>query len=672
MKKKLLCLITLCCIITPVLVHAESKTELKEDKGKTYCYKDGQKQTGFQIIDGKTYFFSRINDNAMRTGTFSIDGDYYHFDEDGKMLTGWYEEDDILYYFSEETGKRVKGFQIIDGKTYFFSRINDNAMRMGTFSIDGDYYHFNEDGTMYIGILEENKNKYYYDTKTGKRMGGFQTVDGNTYFFSRINDNAMRTGTFSIDGDYYHFNEDGKMLTGWYEENNNTYYFGKDGKKSKGFQSIENDVYFFSRINDNAMRTGTFQIDRDYYHFNEDGKMLTGWYEENDNTYYFGKDGKRQVGIIEIDGKKYFFNNNGIKSSGFQQYKGSTYFFSRINDNAMRTGFFQIDDYYCYFKPTGEMVMGFATTPDGIKRFFSRVNGHMRTGWVQIDGFMYYFIPDTGEMVTGERTIDDVNYVFNESGKLRDGFVTDVYGNVRYYFPDGSFANDWITIAGTKYFFNSLGVMIAKNAKKMIDISYHNKEVDWWTAKNKGGVDATIIRVAYRGYGTGVLVNDSNYEQNIKGAIAQGISIGVYVYSQAVTVAEAYEEADRAVSIVNNMGGHEKITLPIVIDTEYTDVWENGVRAGRADYLSREQRTIVVKAFLERVQRAGYEPMIYASKNFLEKNLDMSQIGNYKIWVAQYYHYCTYTGIGNKVMWQYSSTEQVAGINGNVDVSVMF
>lgn len=96
---------------------------------------------------------------------------------------------------------------------------------------------------------------------------------------------------------------------------------------------------------------------------------------------------------------------------------------------------------------------------------------------------MYYFNLETGEMLTGNHTIENVNYVFNSVGTLRDGFTTDIYGNIRYYFPDGTYANDWYTIAGIKYFFNSLGVMIGKNVKKVIDVSGHQKEIDWDTVK---------------------------------------------------------------------------------------------------------------------------------------------------------------------------------------------
>ena len=75
------------------------------------------------------------------------------------LENGWEEEGESKYYYKD--GKKVKGFQEIDGKTYFFSRINDNAMRTGSFQIDGIYYHFKEDGSMLTGILTENGNTYY-------------------------------------------------------------------------------------------------------------------------------------------------------------------------------------------------------------------------------------------------------------------------------------------------------------------------------------------------------------------------------------------------------------------------------------------------------------------------------------------------------------------------------
>ena len=735
MKKTIIIIGLLFAIFTPRIVNAQCRIVSENDK--RYCYdENGIKQSGFQPVEGIMYFFSRIGDNTMRTGTFSIDGSYYHFNDDGKMQRGLLTEDNEIHYYSEEDGKRAVGFTQIGDDMYFFSRVGNNAMRTGTFPIDGSYYHFNKDGKMQRGLLTEDNEIHYYSEEDGKRAVGFTQIGNDTYFFSRVGNNAMRTGTFSIDGSYYHFNKDGKMHTGWLKENGKQYYFdsisgkmqtgkitidsetfffSETGEKVSGFQNYLGDTYFFSRIGNNIMRTGFFAIDGYYYYFDTNGKMLKGFQTPPDGIkrFFSRTDGKMRTGLVNVDGssyyfdtetgsiitgyktiddkeyyfdtngimftgilydklmkESYFYNNDGVKSYGFQDYDGNTYFFSRINNHAMRTGFFAIDGYYYYFDVDGKMLKGFQTPPDGIERFFSRIDGKMRTKWTCIDGYMYYFNPDTGERTIGTTVIDRINYEFDEDGRLKPGFTSDLDGNSRYYYPDGNYAKGWVTIGGIKYFFNEYGIMIAKNAKKVIDVSYHNGTIDWWKIRNQAEVDAAIIRVAYRGYGTGALVNDTEYINNINGAIANGIPFGIYVYSQAINTSEAIEEADRAISIANQYKG--KITLPIVIDTEYTDAWENGKRIGRADYLTRFTRTDIVKAFVERVTASGYEPMIYASKSFLMNNLNMNELSNYKLWVAQYYDYCTYPDTSNIYMWQYTSDGVIAGSSARTDISVMY
>ena len=248
-------------------------------------------------------------------------------------------------------------------------------------------------------------------------------------------------------------------------------------------------------------------------------------------------------------------------------------------------------------------------------------------------------------------------------------FETDSNGVTRFIYYDGSMARDWITVDGKKYFFNSLGVMIAADAKKVIDVSTHDGDINWAKAVQEGGVDGAMIRAAYRGWTFGSVANDDKFQQNVRGALSQGIPIGAYFYSQALTVQEAQEEAYRLIALVEAMGGKNAFKLPLVIDTEYTGLANN---SGRADNLTVQERTDVVEAFLQVIEKEGYEPMIYASTYFYYENLDMSRLSKYKLWVAQYAHYCKYNGPGQKVMWQYSSTERIPGISTNVDINVMF
>lgn len=211
------------------------------------------------------------------------------------------------------------------------------------------------------------------------------------------------------------------------------------------------------------------------------------------------------------------------------------------------------------------------------------------------------------------------------------------------------------TIGGVKYYFNSYG---AKASKVGIDISSHNGNIDWKKVK-ESGVDYVILRVGFRGYGeAGTLKIDSNFEKNIKGATAAGLDIGIYFYSQAITVKEALEEASITVKYIKNY----KIKYPVYFDTEFS--------GGRADKLNKSQRTELAVAFCEAVKKEGYTPGVYASKSFFYDNLVFSELKGYEIWLA---HYTSQTDFKyNYRMWQYTCKGAVGGISGDVDVNISY
>ncbi len=197
------------------------------------------------------------------------------------------------------------------------------------------------------------------------------------------------------------------------------------------------------------------------------------------------------------------------------------------------------------------------------------------------------------------------------------------------------------------------------NAKMGIDVSKWNKEIDWDKVK-EAGVEFAIIRVGYRGATTGALVEDPYFEANMKGAIRAGIPVGVYFFTQAVNTVEAVEEA----SMVTALCRDYEISYPVFIDVEGLG------GSGRADGLDVETRTAVSKAFCATMESAGYRAGVYSSRNWLNDMLDMDELRDYIVWLAEYRDVPIYQGYYH--MWQYTSKGSVDGIEGNVDFNLSY
>ena len=227
-------------------------------------------------------------------------------------------------------------------------------------------------------------------------------------------------------------------------------------------------------------------------------------------------------------------------------------------------------------------------------------------------------------------------------------------GYTYYYDENGNMANDWIYIDGVKYFFNSLGHMIAKNADKVIDVSYHQGIIDWEKVKREGDIDGVIVRVA-----GGSAEEDSQLARNVSELKRLGIPFAFYIYSYAENEQEAIWEAERVIRAIQNY--NVTLSQPIFLDLESTF---NSSEYGPNDYLP------IVRAFKKRLTDSGYESKIYTYKYWADTALNTPELRNDIAWVAQYNHHCTYDG--NYIGWQYSSTESVPGISGNVDMSVWF
>lgn len=235
------------------------------------------------------------------------------------------------------------------------------------------------------------------------------------------------------------------------------------------------------------------------------------------------------------------------------------------------------------------------------------------------------------------------------------------------------FASTSVAFASTKYYSKYDDKTYTHNTKfdifnKVvgIDVSEHNKTIDFNKVK-ADGIDFVYVRVGYTGYTKKKLsLNyDPYYQENITNALAAGLQVGVYWYSQALNEDEAMKEANMLLNVI----GSYNITLPVVDDYEFAGVGENG-RLDSAN-LSKAQMTANSLAFLNRVSQMGYTPCLYANYSFLKNRVDASQISSIaKIWLA---HYNTSTDYpGDYEYWQYTSDGRVNGISGRVDMNVWY
>ena len=213
-----------------------------------------------------------------------------------------------------------------------------------------------------------------------------------------------------------------------------------------------------------------------------------------------------------------------------------------------------------------------------------------------------------------------------------------------------------------------------------IDVSEFNGTIDWNKVKN-AGVDFAIIRIGYRGYGTGRIVIDSQALNNLAGAQKAGVKIGAYFFSTAINEEEAVEEAEYVMDILDDYN----VTYPIVYDCEGFD---------NPDYrtygLSKTARTDNAIAFLNRVEQGGYDAMMYASKSGYENenNWETSRLESlFDMWVAHYPYYTdwgveypSYDAVKGTItsyagefrMWQFTSQGKIDGISTNVDLDLEY
>ena len=207
--------------------------------------------------------------------------------------------------------------------------------------------------------------------------------------------------------------------------------------------------------------------------------------------------------------------------------------------------------------------------------------------------------------------------------------------------------------------YNKHNYLVLQNVESYpgVDVSAYQGDIDWKAVK-KSGIDFAMIRLGYRGYESGKLVEDSKAKKNLEGAAEAGLKVGAYFFSQALNT----KEVDEEIAFMYEILGEQYLEMPLVLD------WEIPAANARSAKMDARTLTDIQLHFCKKVSDMGYQPMVYFNWTQSEKLYYLSELEDYPFWLALYQDRMTYPW---KVeMWQYTNTGRVPGIPGDVDINV--
>ena len=229
-------------------------------------------------------------------------------------------------------------------------------------------------------------------------------------------------------------------------------------------------------------------------------------------------------------------------------------------------------------------------------------------------------------------------WVVDEEGKK---YYYDLYGNL--------VAGGGYLIGDTTHYFGPTGVYLGTENLLVIDVSAHQKKIDWQQVAGSG-IYGVIIRIS-----AGCDYEDSELKNNIEGVKKYNIPYGIYIYSYAENYAEGVLYGQFTQRIINKYQMNP--TLGIYLDLE-----SNGI----TQYMGPNEYTQVVQGFMSVLPHAN----IYTYTNYANSALNTPYLRSYITWIAHYAESCGYTG--SYKMWQYTSDGSLPGINGRVDMNILY
>jgi len=379
------------------------------------------------------YYFDKATGRMYRSGSYTIAGGTYLFGDDGAATTGWVDDGGFRYRYASD------------------GRMCEN----GIFEVDGEYYYFRGAGSS-------------WGPKGSMGYGWVLDHKGDDYFFDRDTGAMWRGGISEVDGSFYYFRPAGSV---WGPEGS----IGHGWVHGYGDPAAD---YYFDRTTGKMYRSGSYTIAGGTYRFDDSGAAVTGWIRSGGYWYCYRSNGRMyENGIYKIDGESYYFRGAGSAwgprgSMGYGwvlDHRGHDYFFDRSTGAMWRGGMREVDGATYFFRGAGNSwgpegsighgwVRGYGNPPADY--FFDRNTGKLITsGWLKDYDTWYYIDPATGEFLTnGIHTINGRCYYFRGANSP--------------WGPEGSMGRGWVRGYGNPpadYFFDRNDGHMYKNGTFIID-----------------------------------------------------------------------------------------------------------------------------------------------------------------------------------------------------------
>lgn len=455
-------------------VRATVKEGWNQIGSKWYYMRDGEMlQNRLLWEDDVCYGFG--SDYAMCTnGVKYAWGDYYMFDANGKILTGWQKFDGKWYYANPETDDPyiiTNGTYWIDGKEYLFK---DGSLFIGSTMMWGSYYTTDSNGVVISETYMQEGWNYtgdgYYYQKNGQAYTGWV---GDYY----VEHGSMRINErIEYAGKYYWLGADGRYIkSGWYQLPFGQYiYANANGTlKCSEWLKLGNKYYYFYDI---YMLQSTIEhIDGHWHEFDENGVWL-GQLNEQDQQFASMSDGWHKIG------SKWYYYHANTRQFGARYIGGSWYYFSGAEDGAMATN---------------ELIGGYYYGSNGVRANY--------TGWKKIDGYWIYFNADHSV---------HQGWIKSGSGWYYTDFIYDETLEKDYY---AMIANEAIIYNGQLYCFNASGYC----AGAATGTGWKSFAGDWYYLENGSVIRDDFYQIGkdmyYFDYDGRMLVNDIGYVDTVAG-----------------------------------------------------------------------------------------------------------------------------------------------------------